>query len=291
LRIFFLFNVQKLNNTSFSISATIGDGCTILHSVTLGGTGKDHGDRHPKVGNHVLIGAGSLLLGNIRVGDSAKIGAGSVLLRDIPAYATAVGVPAKIIGRSDEADAGEEVDMNLHHVSLLGRKPSSITTAASSALASMVEPTLEDVSSIGSLSDDGGHFTEPGEESTMQQFKKLEHVGLKKHHEKGRNNKFGLPSEDDQFCPYREYVQVAKMGTPRGTVSILDMMQVMWSESLPNCVIGKCFFELDHAGRGYINVKQFSKEAPLVIHEECNIPVPEATRLVEQIISLASLEA
>jgi serine O-acetyltransferase len=72
-------------------TAVVGDGCTLLHGVTLGGTGKDHGDRHPKVGNHVLIGAGASLLGNITIGDSAKIGAGSVVLRPIPAHATAVG--------------------------------------------------------------------------------------------------------------------------------------------------------------------------------------------------------
>lgn len=77
-------------------TASIGDGCTILHGVTLGGTGKDHGDRHPKVGKHVLIGAGSCILGNVHIGDSAKIGAGSVVLRSIPAFATAVGAPAKV---------------------------------------------------------------------------------------------------------------------------------------------------------------------------------------------------
>jgi serine O-acetyltransferase len=77
-------------------TAAVGDGCTILHGVTLGGTGKDHGDRHPKVGKHVLIGAGSSILGNIQVGDSAKIGAGSVVLRSIPPFATAVGAPAKV---------------------------------------------------------------------------------------------------------------------------------------------------------------------------------------------------
>ena len=66
-------------------TATVGDGCTLLHGVTLGGTGKDHGDRHPKIAENVLIGAGSSILGNIHVGPGAKIGAGSVVLRDIPA--------------------------------------------------------------------------------------------------------------------------------------------------------------------------------------------------------------
>ena len=227
------------------------------------------------------------------MGHSAKIGAGSVLLRDIPAYATAVGVPAKIIGRSDETDAGEEVDMNLHRVSMLGRKPSSITTAAST-VASMFDTSAEDVSSIGSLSDEGAHLTEISEDPTKQS-QNLEHtVPQKKHREKGAGGKdkaAGLMSEEDQFCPYREYVQVAKMGTPSGTVSILDMMQVMHTENIPNCVIGRCFFELDHAGRGYIKAKGFSKEAPIVIHKECNIPIPKATILVEQIVKSASQEA
>jgi len=79
-------------------TATVGDGSTILHNVTLGGTGKAGGDRHPKIGRHVLIGAGTQILGNIIVGDCAKIGAGSVVLRPIPSGATAVGAPAKIIG-------------------------------------------------------------------------------------------------------------------------------------------------------------------------------------------------
>jgi serine O-acetyltransferase len=80
-------------------TSAIGDGCTILHGVTLGGTGKDHGDRHPKVGKHVLIGAGATILGNIQIGDAAKIGAGSVVLRSIPPFATAVGAPAKVRAR------------------------------------------------------------------------------------------------------------------------------------------------------------------------------------------------
>ena len=68
-------------------TAIIGDGATILHGVTLGGTGKEHGDRHPKVGKDVLIGAGTKILGNIHIGDRVKIGAGSVVLRAIPSGA------------------------------------------------------------------------------------------------------------------------------------------------------------------------------------------------------------
>jgi hypothetical protein len=122
--------------------ATIGEGCTILHGVTLGGTGKDHGDRHPKVGNNVLIGAGSLLLGKIRIGDCAKIGAASVLLRDIPAHATAVGSPARIVGRATEVNPGKEVDIDLQQVRQLGR------TASDSSSDTTVTASLTDVSSI-----------------------------------------------------------------------------------------------------------------------------------------------
>ena len=70
-------------------TAKVGDGCTFLHGVTLGGTGKDHGDRHPKVGTKVLIGAGASVLGCINIGSRSKIGAGSIVFRDIPPGATA----------------------------------------------------------------------------------------------------------------------------------------------------------------------------------------------------------
>ncbi|KAI3703067.1 hypothetical protein L6452_28822 [Arctium lappa] len=79
-------------------TAVIGDNVSILHNVTLGGTGKSGGDRHPKIGDGVLIGAGSCVLGNIGIGEGAKIGAGSVVLKDVPARTTAVGNPAKLIG-------------------------------------------------------------------------------------------------------------------------------------------------------------------------------------------------
>jgi len=80
-------------------TAVIKDNVSILHEVTLGGTGKETGDRHPKIGEGVLIGAGAKILGNVTIGDGAKIGAGSVVLIDVPPHATAVGVPAKVTGR------------------------------------------------------------------------------------------------------------------------------------------------------------------------------------------------
>ncbi len=78
-------------------TAVIGRDVSILHGVTLGGTGAERGDRHPKIGNGVLLGAGAKVLGNIAVGDNAKVAAGSVVLADVPAGCTAAGVPARLI--------------------------------------------------------------------------------------------------------------------------------------------------------------------------------------------------
>ncbi len=80
-------------------TAEIGDNCTIYHGVTLGGTGKESGKRHPTIGNNVFIGAHSQLLGSFTVGDNSKIAAGSVVLEDIPPNCTAVGSPARIVKR------------------------------------------------------------------------------------------------------------------------------------------------------------------------------------------------
>jgi len=80
-------------------TAVVGKNVSILQSVTLGGTGKDEGNRHPKIGDGVLISAGAKILGNICVGAGAKVGAGSVVLEDVPTHTTVAGVPAKIVGR------------------------------------------------------------------------------------------------------------------------------------------------------------------------------------------------
>lgn len=81
-------------------TAVVADNVSIMQSVTLGGTGKEAGDRHPKVRQGVLIGAGAKILGNIEVGECARIGAGSVVLRNVPARTTVAGVPAKVIGEN-----------------------------------------------------------------------------------------------------------------------------------------------------------------------------------------------
>jgi serine O-acetyltransferase len=81
-------------------TAVIGDNVSMLQNVTLGGTGKSDEDRHPKIGNGVLIGAGAKVLGNIKVGDCSRIGAGSVVLKEVPPRTTVAGVPAKVIGEA-----------------------------------------------------------------------------------------------------------------------------------------------------------------------------------------------
>lgn len=81
-------------------TAMVGDNCSMLHGVTLGGSGNEQGDRHPKIGSGVMIGAGAKILGNISVGDCARIAAGSVVLKDVPPKRTMAGVPAKDIGEN-----------------------------------------------------------------------------------------------------------------------------------------------------------------------------------------------
>jgi serine O-acetyltransferase len=85
-------------------TAIVGNDVSMLHSVTLGGTGKEQGDRHPKIGEGVLIGAGASVLGNITVGRCSRIASGSVVLNDVPDCKTVAGVPAKIVG---EAGCGQ----------------------------------------------------------------------------------------------------------------------------------------------------------------------------------------
>ena len=92
-------------------TAEVGDDCLIYHGVTLGGTGKDQGKRHPTIGNNVLISAGAKVLGPFRVGDNSRIAANSVVLTEIPPDCTAVGVPAQVVRRAGEkVNYATEVD-------------------------------------------------------------------------------------------------------------------------------------------------------------------------------------
>ncbi|MFZ5863993.1 MAG: serine O-acetyltransferase [Nitrospirota bacterium] len=94
-------------------TAEIGESVILFQGVTLGGTGKERGKRHPTLGNHVVVGAGAKVLGPITIGDHVKIGANSVVLRSVPAHSTVVGIPGKVI--RGEADAPEK---SLNHTQL-----------------------------------------------------------------------------------------------------------------------------------------------------------------------------
>ncbi|MCQ2539923.1 MAG: serine O-acetyltransferase [Acetatifactor sp.] len=81
----------------------IGDNCTLYQGVTLGGTGKEHGKRHPTLGNNVMVSAGAKVLGSFTIGDNSKIGAGSVVLSEVPPNSTVVGVPGRVVRRNNAA--------------------------------------------------------------------------------------------------------------------------------------------------------------------------------------------
>lgn len=94
-------------------TAVIDDDVSMLQGVTLGGTGKEMGDRHPKVRSGVLLSAGAGVFGNIEIGEGAKVGAGSVVLHDVPPHTTVAGVPAKVVGRSASAQPALDMDQTL----------------------------------------------------------------------------------------------------------------------------------------------------------------------------------
>lgn len=104
-------------------TAVVGNNVSLLHNVTLGGTGKECGDRHPKVSDGVLIAAGAKVLGNIKIGTGAKIGAGSVVLRDVKAHCTVVGVPAKNIGSCGEREPALGMNQQIESMTIEGFDP------------------------------------------------------------------------------------------------------------------------------------------------------------------------
>lgn len=94
-------------------TAVIGDNCSFLHEVTLGGSGKETGDRHPKIGSNVLVGAGAKILGNITVGNCSRVAAGSVVLASVPHNTTVAGVPAKVVGPAGCSEPSRTMDQGL----------------------------------------------------------------------------------------------------------------------------------------------------------------------------------
>ncbi len=101
-------------------TAVIDDDVSILHDVTLGGTGKEHEDRHPKIHRGVMIGAGAKILGNIEVGHCARIAAGSVVIKSVPHNTTVAGVPAKVVGEAGCPEPSRAMDQMLYGIKLDG---------------------------------------------------------------------------------------------------------------------------------------------------------------------------
>jgi serine O-acetyltransferase len=97
-------------------TAAIADDVSLLHGVTLGGTGSENGDRHPKIGKGVMIGAGAKILGNIEIGHCARIAAGSVVLKPVPNNVTVAGVPARVIGEAGCAEPSRTMDQMLYNL-------------------------------------------------------------------------------------------------------------------------------------------------------------------------------
>ena len=91
-------------------TTVIGDNVTLFQGVTLGGTGKEHGKRHPTIGNNVMISAGAKVLGSFKIGDNSKIGAGSVVLEEVPENSTVVGVPGRVVRRNNKVLPQDELD-------------------------------------------------------------------------------------------------------------------------------------------------------------------------------------
>lgn len=227
-------------------TAVVGDGCTFLHGVTLGGTGKQHGDRHPKVGNNVLIGANASLLGNIRIGDRVKIGAGSVVLRPIPDGATAVGVPAKIIGKSNETKPGSDMDETLHEVSLFRNKTSDVESIVSTMVT-----------------------TDGSEQTGYESSEPAASVSTNDNEEPW-----------DPTCPYRDYVSMGKHA-PCGAFTMGTLYSLLHKDGCTAVEIGACFFALDMENKGYISTNDFHERGYDALVSNTRIPRDRVRAIVD----------
>ena len=279
-------------------TAVIGYGCTLLHGVTLGGTGKDHGDRHPKIGNNVLIGAGTSILGNIRVGSNSKIGAGSVVLREIPEYATAVGAPAKIVGRVPDSERpGSDMDETLVHMNPLHKSKTVLALLEKQHQQQQQQQqvtkdertTTTTIETSSDYSSDGEQMTTPvplsvttttgtGTTSTRSSSSSsLEEVGAD-----------GMA---DNLCPWRHFKTLGQQA-PSGTITICHLCQLLRPLGATMAEIGNCFFALDTHMVGYVKLPHFVTHAPKALPKYCpsvfgtdhNSADERVSRLVEQAI-------
>lgn len=107
------FLIDHATGVVIGETAVVGDNVSMLHHVTLGGTGKEVGDRHPKIGNGVLISVGASILGNVKIGEGAKIAAHAVVLTDVPAHSTFAGVPARMVGHPTATQPALEMDHSI----------------------------------------------------------------------------------------------------------------------------------------------------------------------------------
>ena len=127
-------------------TAEVGDDCLLYHGVTLGGTGKDHGKRHPTLGNNVMVSSGAKVLGPFTVGDNARIASNAVVLKEIPPNATAVGVPARVV-----RIAGEKVDYTTSVDQIHVTDPVQKELQALSSRLEFIEMLLDEQSRQGNL--------------------------------------------------------------------------------------------------------------------------------------------
>lgn len=298
-------------------TAVVGDGTTILHGVTLGGTGKQHGDRHPKIGKDVLIGAGTKILGNITVGDRAKIGAGSVVLRPIPSGATAVGAPAKIIGFTPRDERpGSSVDMKLEGVEpLLGTKKLGMKKSVSEG-SSATEVTVDSSvsESVAAERTTSVHFknAEDGKEEDKESLDETEESSSKGEEEEEAHKKvsseeedeeddnitdFGTEpkcrwvkvcSHDDGLCPFKGSFRNISSSMRKDSIEHAQLRSLLIQEG---CTEGECvevFFELLHCTPAASKARECGC-IPLEIFSQCFPEIAkEKTRLDEDTITALS---
>ncbi|KAL7567521.1 hypothetical protein ACA910_009529 [Epithemia clementina (nom. ined.)] len=283
-------------------TATVGDGCTLLHGVTLGGTCKQKGDRHPKVGNNVLIGAGASILGNIRIGHGCKIGAGSIVLRPIPDGATAVGAPAKIIGRALEAKPGSFMDDTLQKVALLHKSESMST------LGTLVESSI-DSSSTTTITAKNNNNNERDDTTTTTttwthlsstpslslpittrrqrpRRKSDADVETSSSSSSSSSSDSSTAIDDPHYlCPYRGY---RKIKAPATAITYCVLQQ--WLRGCTSTEIGNVFFALDTRNVGYVYWDDFIRDAPAILqnyvtsldHERIQTLLDHATTIMHR---------